>query len=87
MAAGYCVYISKSIRKSLLRIPSPWIERIGQALDVLSSDPHIGEKMAGKLSDCRKIRVWPYRIIYRLDKSRRVVEVLEIGHRGSMSYK
>jgi mRNA-degrading endonuclease RelE of RelBE toxin-antitoxin system len=87
MAAGYFVYISKSIRKSLLRIPSPWIERIGQALDVLSSDPHIGEKMAGKLSDCRKIRVWPYRIIYRLDKSRRVVEVLEIGHRGSMSYK
>ncbi|KKS31872.1 MAG: Plasmid stabilization system [Candidatus Amesbacteria bacterium GW2011_GWA2_42_12] len=87
MAVGYFVYISKSIRKSLLRIPSPWIERIGQALDVLETDPHIGEKMAGKLVDCRKIRIWPYRIIYRLDKSRRVVEVLEIGHRGSMSYK
>ena len=87
MAKRYFVYISKSIRKSLLRVPSPWLERIERAIDVLRADPYIGEKMAGKLSACRKIRVWPYWIIYRLDKERRIVEILELGHRGSMSYK
>ncbi len=87
MAQTYSVYISKSIRKSLLRIPSPWLERIEQAIDVLYNDPYIGEKMNGKLVACRKIRVWPYRVIYRLDKNRRVVEIMEVNHRGSMSYK
>lgn len=87
MAKGYFVYISKSIRKSLLRIPSPWLERIEQTIDVLCEDPHIGEKIVGKLIGCRKIRIWPYRIIYKLHKEKRIVEILEIGHRGSMSYK
>lgn len=87
MAKGYFVYVSKSIRKSLWRVPSPWLERIERVIDVLSIDPHIGEKMAGKLSGCRKIRVWPYRIIYRLDKDKRVVKILEVNHRGGMSYK
>ena len=87
MATGYFVYISKAIRKSLLRIPSPWLERIEQTIDILCVDPHIGENMSGKLAGCRKIRVWPYRIIYRFDKNRRVVEILEVNHRGSISYK
>ena len=87
MVKRYFVYISKSIRKSLLRVPSPWSQRIESAIDVLYYDPWIGEKMSGKLSNCRKIRVWPYRIIYKLDKDKRVVEIVEVGHRGSMSYK
>lgn len=87
MAKGYVIYISKSIRKSLLHIPSPWLERIERAIDILCRDPYFGEKMAGKLSGCRKIRVWPYRIIYRLDKDEKVVKIVELNHRGSMSYK
>lgn len=81
MAKTYFVYISKSVRKSLLCVPPPWLQRVERAIDTLSTDPHIGEKMAGKLAGCSKIRVWPYRIIYRLDKKRKVVEILEVGHR------
>lgn len=87
MTKRYFVYISKSIRKSLLRVPSPWLERIEQAMDVLCIDPYIGEKMSGRLANCRKIRIWPYRIIYKLDKDNKAVEIMEVGHRGSMSYK
>lgn len=87
MAKGYFVYISKSIRKSLLRVPSPWLQRVESVIDTLCYDPWIGEKMSGKLSNCRKIRVWPYRIIYKLDKENRKVEIVEVGHRVSMSYK
>ena len=87
MAKSYSIFISKSVRKSLLRVPSPWLERIEDAIDVLCYDPQIGEKMSGKLANCRKIRIWPYRIIYKLDKSKGVVQIMEVGHRGSMSYK
>lgn len=86
MSKTYFVYISKSVRKNILRIPSPWSERISQAIDALSQDPHIGEKMAGKLSGCRKIRVWPYRIIYKIEKEKLVIMIIEVGYRGNVSY-
>lgn len=87
MTSNYFIYISKSIRKSLLRIPSPWSERIEEAINLLRTDPFYGEKMLGKLKDKRKIRVWPYRIIYQVNKQTKTIEILETGHRGGMSYK
>lgn len=83
----YSVYIPNSIRKSLKEIPLPWRERIGKAIDELQKNPFLGEKMWGKLSDKRKIRVWPYRLIYELDKEKKFIVVVEVGHRGSMKYK
>lgn len=87
MATDYFIYISKSIRKSLLGIPSPWSERIEKAINVLKLDPFYGEKMTGKLKNKRKIRVWPYRIIYEVDKPAKIIKILEVGHRGGMAYK
>ena len=87
MAVNYFVYVSKSIRKSLLRIPSPWSERIENAINALKIDPFYGEKMTGKLKDKRKIRIWPYRIIYKVEKQTKIIKIMEAGHRGEMSYK
>jgi len=87
MSASYHVYISKSVRKSMLRIPLPWIERIEMAIDHLQNDPFYGEKMSGVLADCRKVRVWPYRILYKVDKIKKEIWIVEVGHRGGMSYK
>ncbi len=86
MAARYIVYISKSIRKSLLHIPSPWSGRIEKAINMLEEDPCYGEKMIGSLKGKRKIRVWPYRIVYEADLKKKIIIIVEIGHRGSVSY-
>lgn len=87
MPSVFTVWIPKSVQKDLLRIPAPWVERIQKSIDNLSSDPFMGEKMSGKLEDYRKIRVWPYRIIYRVEKSSKNIYISEVGHRGDMSYK
>jgi len=86
MAVRYFVYISKSIRKSLLRVPPPWSERIDKAISILETDPFYGEKMTGKLKDKRKIRIWPYRIIYEADLKKKIIIIVEVGHRGNISY-
>lgn len=86
MVARYIVYISKSIRKSLLRIPSPWSERIEKTINMLEKDPCCGEKMIGNLKGKRKIRVWPYRIVYEADLKKKIIIIVEIGHRGNVSY-
>ncbi|MDP3726026.1 MAG: type II toxin-antitoxin system RelE/ParE family toxin [bacterium] len=87
MTEKYFVYVSTHIRKSLLKIPSPWIERIEKAIDALELNPYFGEKMNGDMSHSRKIKVWPYRIIYKIEKKERVIKITEASHRGGMSYR
>lgn len=86
MTGGYYIHIPKLALKSMAKIPLPWRDRIKRVIDELPADPYLGEKMSGELCDCRKIRVWPYRIVYRLDKKAKIIIVLEVNHRGNMSY-
>ncbi len=83
----YTVLISGKPKKNLQKIPQPWQSRIIHALEQLESDPFCGEKMWGKYKDFKKLRIWPYRVVYQLDERRKIVSVVEIGHRGGMGYK
>jgi len=87
MVARYFVHIPKTPRKSLKKIPLPWQVRIIDALTMLETQPYVGEKMQGEYSDFRKIKVWPYRIIYRIREKTKLIEIMEIEHRGNVSYK
>ena len=78
---GYKIKIRHKAEKELYKIPFPWRKRIAQAIDVLEENPFYGEKMCGKLKDRRKIRIWPYRIIYRIYKSKKIIYIERISHR------
>lgn len=86
MAARYFIYLPKSILRSMAKIPLPWQHRIEKAIDILQGDPYYGEKMSGELSDKRKIRVWPYRIIYKINEKKRAIFIFEVARRGSVIY-
>ncbi|OHA16678.1 MAG: hypothetical protein A3G52_03040 [Candidatus Taylorbacteria bacterium RIFCSPLOWO2_12_FULL_43_20] len=83
----YSVYIANSAKKELKKIPQPWQGRIIETLGIIAENPLVGSPMEGKLKGKRKVRVWPYRIIYQIEKKEKIVKILEIGHRGGMSYK
>lgn len=82
----YQVFVPSSAKKSLSKIPLPWKGRIARVIDVLKTEPFYGEKMTGQLSNCRKIRIWPYRIVYQINEKERFIKILEIRHRGNVSY-
>lgn len=82
MSAKFEVRVPHSPQKSLDKILLPWRERIDFALDGLEINPFVGEKMWGKLQGKFKIKIWPYSIIYRVDEEKKIVNVLNIGHRG-----
>lgn len=82
------VSVPKKEERVLKKIPEPWRKRIVLTLKELEKNPFLGAKMWGQLEGKRKIRVWPYRIIYSLDQERKIVSILEIGHRGNLrSYR
>lgn len=86
MESRYYIYVPKSVIKSMRKIPLQWVGRIKRAIDGLELDPNLGDKMSGDRKDKRKIRVWPYRIIYRVNESTRLIEIVEVERKGNMSY-
>lgn len=87
MAIVYYVFVSRSIQKSLDCIPLPWRQRIREAIDGLKTDPYVGIKMNGEMKDRRKLKIWPYRVIYKIFSAEGAVKIFEVEHRGHMSYK
>ncbi|MFC1780588.1 type II toxin-antitoxin system RelE/ParE family toxin [Patescibacteria group bacterium] len=77
----YEVVLRKKAHKKLKRLESKHKKRILIALVKLRKDPLLGKALVGKLKGYYSLRVWPFRIIYKIYKSQLVVFVIDIGHR------
>ncbi len=77
----YQLRLKPSAKKDLDKIPKRDKERIYILLINLTKNPYIGKKLEGKLSEYYSIRLWPYRIIYKIFKKELLVIVIKIGHR------
>ena len=75
------IIIAKDAQKQYKRLPKSEQTKIKKKLASLSEDPRAGKKLAGELKGRRVLRVWPYRIIYSINKDENRVEVAEIFHR------
>lgn len=84
--SAYLVIAPKNIRKAIIKIPIPWQLRIIENLRKLETDPFLGVHMKGKLKNNRKLVIWPYRIIYTINESDKTIIIVEIGHKGNVSY-
>jgi mRNA-degrading endonuclease RelE of RelBE toxin-antitoxin system len=72
--------------KQLNNIPSPYNERIKATLSTIANNPWIGKKLKGEYEGSYTVRVWPYRIIYDINKHELLVMVIKIKHRGQGAY-
>ena len=77
----YQVVLVRSAKKELQKLPKNKRNSVLKALKDMEKDPFLGKPLVGELSGLFSLRVWPYRIIYRIEKKRLVVIVLNIGHR------
>lgn len=73
--------LSVRFQKDFKKFDERWRERIIRRLEVLKIDPFCGKKLHGDLESAYAIRLWPYRILYRIEKKKLIVLVLSIGHR------
>ena len=77
----YSVLIRKSAQNALAHIPSPYQDRIIQAIRNLSHAPRPAgaKKLAGR--EAWRIRVSDYRVIYEIHDDRLEILIVVIGHR------
>ena len=75
------IAFKKSAEKQLRDLPERQRERVFDALEAVSADPFQGKKLHGEWLGHYSVRVWPYRIIYTIDKDVVKVTVVTIAHR------
>lgn len=77
----YEVRLTKRFDKQFRKLDRQVQREIVKEIDTLRQNPEIGEKLKGILSDCWKIRVKDYRVIYRIHGSEKVMEIIFVDHR------
>lgn len=75
------IIIPKKVQKEIAKIPKNFRDKILAALVILSKNPYQGKKLLGKRKDEWSLKVWPYRIIYRIKKESLIILIIKIGHR------
>ncbi len=77
----YNVVLEPKAKKQLQKLQRKDQERIGIAIQKLAENPFAGKMLEGKLKDLRAVRVWPFRILYGIEKKVVTVFIVAIGHR------
>ena len=63
------------------RLPPDVKHSVKQAIRALAQNPQIGAPLIGDLAGLWKYRVRRFRIVYEVDRARRALRVVAVGHR------
>ncbi|KKR32694.1 MAG: Addiction module toxin, RelE/StbE family [Candidatus Gottesmanbacteria bacterium GW2011_GWC2_39_8] len=75
------IVLSNDAVKQYNHLPPGDKKKIKKKLNTLNENPYAGKKLSGELFLYRSLRVWPYRIIYIINKNEEMIEVSSIVHR------
>jgi len=77
----YHAILTKRAEKALERLPKKDRQRVSYTITALEADPFRGRQLHGDLEGRWSVRVWPYRIVYTIEKEILTVTIVKIGHR------
>jgi len=77
----YRIELTARARKDLDRIPENFQIKVAKAFLVMAENPLSGKKLKGELSNNYSYNIWPYRIIYAIEKQKILILVFRIQHR------
>lgn len=77
----YKVRVERKAQKKLSKIPEPYYSNLKTAILDLGNNPRPQGYMKLKGRDGYRIRVADYRIIYEIQDSVLLVDVIDLGHR------
>ena len=79
---AFTLVIKPKARKNLDKIPAPYRSRIVAILREIQNNPFSGKALSGNRKGEYSVRIWPYRIIYLINKKALIIIVVEVDHRG-----
>ena len=80
----YKLRISSRAESEIKKISHPHQKAIILAFAEIKEEPFLGKPLTMELTGKFSFRVGVYRIIYRVDKKDKVVDILTAGHRATV---
>ena len=74
------LYLTPSAEKHYKKLPIRFKNRVKKKLLFLEENPYSGKKLVGEFKGNYSLRVWPYRIIYLIQRKKEIW-VISILHR------
>lgn len=85
MAATYSIELRPSAVRELAALPRDVQRRVGRVIDGLQANPRpVGAKALAGPGRLHRVRVGDYRVVYRVNDTARVVEVIRAAHRSAV---
>ena len=79
---AYSLEIKSSVEKDLKKVPKSMVERIIDAIEKLAENPYPRQSKKIKSAEMTyRLRIGDYRVIYQIEKERKVVIVYHVRHR------
>jgi mRNA interferase RelE/StbE len=78
---GYRVVVAPAPAEVIRGLPPEVKHSIRNALRALGDHPELGLPLRGELAGLWRYRVRRFRIVYRLERGKRTVRVMAVGHR------
>lgn len=79
--AGYRPDIPPRVADAIRNLPPEVKHVVKAAIRALSDEPGAGEPLQRKLDGLRKYRGKRFHIVYAVDRRRRVLRIIAVGHR------
>ena len=83
----YKIVVHKRAAKSLKKASDPQITKLKDILIKLANNPHDYpeiKKMAGEWAGYWRIRIGVFRVIFWIDKTKKIIFIDHIGNRGDV---
>lgn len=80
----YRAEIRSGVADAIRSLPPEVKRAVKAAIRTISADPTAGEPLHGDLEGRFKYRVRRYRVIYRVDRSSKVIDIIGVGHRRNI---
>ena len=80
----YKITFKRSVAKDLRKIPKTEVTRILTRINELSTEPRDDGCTKLSAQERYRVRIGLYRIIYKIQDSKLIVQVVKIGHRSKV---
>ena len=82
--AGYRPDIAPHVAEVIRHLPPEVKRGIKAVIRALSDDPAFGEPLQRELEGLWKYRVKRFRIVYAIDRRRKIIRIVAMGHRRAI---